>query len=190
MTPTPLLCCALMAIGLFAVPAAAATQVPVPPFNQIQLRGGGHVVLKHGAEQSVTLLKGSTQFTTFTIRNGKELDIDACNANCPHDYDLEIEIVTPDITAAAVQGGGEIDTAGVFPAQGNFAAAVHGGGAIDVHAISAGNVQAAVHGGGSVAVTATGMLMAAVHGGGEITYRGNPQVTQAVAGGGSVGRAE
>ncbi|MEI9989279.1 MAG: DUF2807 domain-containing protein [Rhizomicrobium sp.] len=180
----------LAACCLMAVPATAATVVPVAKFDQVHLRGGGHVVLRHGDVQRVTLLKGSTQFTTFTIRDGKELDIAACNADCPHHYELEIEIVTPDISAAAVDGGGAIDTAGAFPAQGNFAAAVHGGGAIDVHAISAGTVEAAVHGGGSVAVTATAMLTAAVHGGGEITYRGHPQVTQAVAGGGSVERVE
>ena len=175
---------------LIIAPAIAQTVVPIGTFSQIQLQGGGHVVLKHGDVQSVRLLRGSTQFTTFTIRDGKELDIQACNDSCPHNYDLEIEIVTPEITAAAVQGGGAIDTAGAFPAQGNFAAAVHGGGSVDVHAIAAGTAEAAVHGGGSVAVTATGMLMAAVHGGGEITYRGHPQVTQAVAGGGSIERVE
>ncbi len=186
MTRTLLLLSALAGLA----PANAATTVPVPHFSQIQLRGGGHVVLKHGAVQSVTLLKGSTEFTTFTLRNDKELDIDACNENCPHQYDLEVEIVTPDLAAAGVNGGGSIDTQGAFPAQGNFAAAVHGGGAVDVHAIAARTVAAAVHGGGSVAVTATATLTAAVQGGGEITYRGHPQVTQAVAGGGSIERAE
>ncbi|MEJ0025120.1 MAG: DUF2807 domain-containing protein [Rhizomicrobium sp.] len=180
----------LAAACLMIAPATAATVVPVAKFRQIHLRGGGHVVLRHGDAQRVTLLKGSTQFTTLTVRNGRELDIDACNANCPQHYDLEIEIVTPDLAGVAIEGGGAIGTQGAFPAQSNLAAAIHGGGEIDVHAISAGTVEAAVHGGGSVAVTATGMLMAAVHGGGAITYRGHPQVTQAVAGGGSVERVE
>ena len=74
----------------------AGTGVPVAPFKFIQLRGGGHVVLHHGATQHVTLVKGSTQFTSFDVR-GNELTINACNANCPNHYDLEIDIVSPAI---------------------------------------------------------------------------------------------
>lgn len=176
------------AASLLASSAFAGTAVPTGHFDGVELRGGGHVTVKHGASQSVTLVKGSTQYTRFHIRDGHVLIIDACDGSCPHVYDLDVEIVTPDLTSAAVNGGGEIVASSGFPARGQFAAAVNGGGEIDMRAIGAATVSAAVHGGGDVHVTATQQLNAAVSGGGDITYRGNPQVNEAVNGGGSVER--
>lgn len=54
-------------LGLFAIPASAEV-VPLGHFDKIGLEGGGHVVVKYGPTQRVTILKGSTQYTTFTIR--------------------------------------------------------------------------------------------------------------------------
>lgn len=176
------------AVALFAVPALAGTPVSVGRFDGVELRGGGHVTVKHGASQSVTLLKGSTQYTRFHIRDSHVLVIDVCDGNCPTVYDLDVQIATPDLASAAVDGGGEIVAASGFPARNEFAVAVNGGGDVDMRAISAASVSAAVHGGGDVHVTATQQLNAAVSGGGDITYRGNPQVNEAVNGGGSVER--
>src|SRR5690242_7264740 len=92
----------LLVAALLATPALAGTVVPVGPFNRIALNGGGEVILKHGATQRVTLIKGSTAHTSFTMRNDGELDIDACNVSCPHQYDLTIEIVTPNLRGAAI----------------------------------------------------------------------------------------
>lgn len=173
--------------ALFATPAFAAEVVPLASFSGVGLNGGGHVVLRHGATQRVTILKGSTQFTQLRVK-GNSLEIDACNERCPNHYDLEIEIVSPSINAVAINGGGEIETAGSFPAQGDMSAAINGGGEINVTGINSKTVQAAVQGGGHIMVTATGELTAAVSGGGQISYRGNPQLTQAVQGGGSIDR--
>ncbi len=173
---------------LLAAPAFAAETVSVGHFSQIELRGGGHVVVKHGAAQSVTVLKGSTQYTRFHIREGNKLVIDACDSNCPHTYDLEIEIASPDLDGAAIDGGGEIVAQGSFPGQDRLALAVNGGGDIDMRPVKAAAVDAAVNGGGDIHLTATRALNAAVSGGGDITYRGNPQVNEAVQGGGDVER--
>jgi Putative auto-transporter adhesin, head GIN domain len=179
---------ALAAI-LLASPAFAATPVQVGHFDQIELHGGGHVTVKHGAAQSVTLLKGSADITKFEIHDGSKLIIYACKGICTMEhYDLDIEIVTPDLASAAIHGGGDIVAEGAFPARSNFAAAIHGGGDVDMLAISAATVEAAVHGGGDIHVTATKQLTAAVDGGGDISYRGNPQVTEAVHGGGEIER--
>ncbi|HEY4940918.1 MAG TPA: DUF2807 domain-containing protein [Rhizomicrobium sp.] len=184
-----LFCSAAMAALLLAAGgASAATVVPLAPFKGVGLHGGGDVVLKHGDVQRVTLLKGSTQYTSFTVKDGS-LEIDACNDSCPHEYDLQIEIVSPEIDAVAVHGGGDITAQGSFPALTHLAAAVHGGGDLDLRAISATNVAAAVHGGGDIKTTATGSLAAAVNGGGDITYWGNPAVSQAVNGGGDIQHA-
>jgi len=176
----------LLFVALLATPALAGTVVQVGPFNRIALNGGGEVILKHGATQRVTLIKGSTAHTSFTVRNDGELDIDACNVSCPHQYDLTIEIVTPNLRGAAIDGGGEIHTDGAVPAQPDFAAAINGGGEIDVRAIRAGKGEASIQGGGKIMLTASSALAASVSGGGEIVYRGNPEVTQSIQGGGEV----
>ncbi|HTQ14300.1 MAG TPA: DUF2807 domain-containing protein [Rhizomicrobium sp.] len=168
--------------------ASAQTAVPVPPFTSVELRGGGHVVLKYGPAQRVTLLKGDLGHTSFEVRDGHKLVIDACNRSCWGRYDLEIEIVTPRIAGAAVDGGGHVESAGGFPAQGRIDAAVEGGGHVDLRTIDAASAEAAVDGGGHVLIRAEHALNAAVNGGGSIEYWGNPQLTSAVNGGGSVSR--
>ena len=183
-----LIVCAAAAL-LTSVPVNAAEVVPLAHFDGVGLRGGGRVTLKFGPEQKVTLLKGSTQYTRFRIEHGGGLSIDACDDNCPSHYDLEIEIVSPNISAIAVEGGGSIKAEGSFPARGRLAVAISGGGEIDARAEPANAVDAAVNGGGAIKVAATGQLNAAVNGGGEIVYWGNPRVSQAVSGGGAIRRA-
>ena len=99
-------------LAIIAVPAASApTMVNVPHFGQIALHGGGHVVVKHGAEQRVTLLKGSIEYTRFSVGNGDHLFIYACNERCPERYDLDIEIVTPVLNSASIGGPSMTTTA-------------------------------------------------------------------------------
>jgi hypothetical protein len=174
--------------ALVAGVAIAQTTVPLAHFNSIELHGGGHVVLRHGAQQRVTILQGSTQYTRLAIEESGKLVIDACNSDCPTHYDLEIEIVTPDIRAVAISGGGAIESAPGFPAQGSITAAVNGGGRIDMRNVAAQTGTAAVDGGGHIELRASDHLTAAVNGGGNIRYVGNPQVTTAIDGGGSVQR--
>ena len=176
------------ALGLLVSPALAET-VSVGHFDGIGLEGGGHVVVKHGASQRVTILKGSTQYTSFHIRHDNVLEIEACNSNCPPVYDLEIEIVTPALHSAAIEGGGHIAAEPGFPEQDSFTAAVDGGGHIEMQALAAQSVNAAIDGGGHIDVTARHALHAAVNGGGAITYHGDPQVSSAIDGGGSVSKA-
>ncbi len=171
-----------------ATPAVAAEVVPLAHFDGIGLRGGGHVTLKYGKEQRVTLIKGSTQFTRLHIEQGGGLSIDACDNDCPNHYELEIEIVSPDISAIAIEGGGTIIAQGSFPAPARLDVAVNGGGAIDARALTAGAIDAAVKGGGRIRIASNGAINAAVSGGGDIVYSGSATVSQAVSGGGSVRR--
>jgi hypothetical protein len=173
---------------ILATPATADTVVRLGHFNHIALHGGGEITLRHGEVQRVTLVRGSTEHTTFRLSADGELEIDACNFSCPHQYELKIEIVSPDIRGAAIDGGGEIRTDGAFPNQDKFSAAINGGGVIDVRAIRAASAEASVNGGGKILVTANVSLAASVAGGGEIVYRGKPAVSQSIAGGGSVER--
>ncbi len=182
-----LLAAAAFAGGVAVTVAMAQTAVPLAPFDSVELSGGGHVILRHGAEQRVTILKGSTQYTTLTVRGSRKLEIDACNSDCPANYDLEIEIVTPQIATVAVSGGGAIEGAPGFPAQKSITAAVDGGGGrIDMRAVDAESGTAAIDGGGKIEIRASGHLTAAVNGGGRIRYVGDPKVTTAIDGGGSV----
>ena len=171
-----------------AVPAAAQGPVRVPSFDSIELRGGGHVTIRHGATQRVTLVRGSTDLTRFRVDDDGNLRIDACVRSC-RNYDLRVEIVTPSLNAVAITGGGAIRTDGAFPARGMLAVAVTGGGSIDVRPIEAGSVAAAIRGGGSIMTRPRNSLAASISGGGSITYWGRPSVTSSINGGGSVRRA-
>ena len=171
---------------LLAAPALAGETIQVGPFRTVELHGGGHVTIHRGDAQRVVMNSGSTRYTTFRIEDGDKLVIDACDSGCPSgQYDLAIDIATPDIKGVAIQGGGEIDGAADLPTK-HLAAAVEGGGRIDMRAVHADRVDAAVNGGGHIQVYAGKDLRAAVSGGGRIQYWGNPHVESAISGGGDV----
>ena len=154
-------------------------------FDAVELRGGGHVMLRYGNTERVRLVEGSTAYTSFHVED-RTLVINACNDNCPDRYELQIDITIPDIKAVAIDGGGHIESAPGFPAQNMITAAVNGGGHINLDNLNADNGTAAVHGGGHIQIHAKSMLTAAVDGGGAIRYTGNPRVTSAINGGGSI----
>lgn len=175
----------IAALIAFAPPAEAQTPVPVRAFDSIELRGGGVVTVRHGATQRVTLIRGNTETTGFSVDGNGQLRIDACRTSC-RDYDLQIEIVTPQLDGAAIHGGGIIRATGRFPDRASLAVAITGGGVIDVSPIESGTVAAAVRGGGAILTHARNSLLASVSGGGSIAYLGDPSVTQSIRGGGSI----
>lgn len=188
-----------------SAPIAAAEVVPVPEFRSIELRGGGTVVVRPGPAQ-VTLVNGSTQFTSFRVAGDGKLKIDACNERCPRHYNLTIEVSYPSVLPMGVNGGGQITVEPGFGPQREIAigvggggrievrslsvesvaVGVNGGGVVDLRSVTANSVAAGVDGGGKVLVGPTKTLAAGVNGGGEVRYAGNPQVTTAINGGGSV----
>jgi hypothetical protein len=181
---------AILCSALLSIPALAQEMISVPHFDSVGLEGGGHVVVRYGDVQKVRLIQGSTQFTRFTVDDGHNLRIEACRGDCPRHYDLQVEIVTPQIKGLAVDGGGAIESEGNFPASHGLDLAIEGGGDIDARAMDAQRAEAAINGGGLIRVRAEGELTAAINGGGNIRYWGNPRVTQAIDGGGEVQRGE
>lgn len=177
---------ALIALAA-ALPASAASTVTVPRFQALSLTGGGAVSVRHGATQKVTLVRGNASVSSFDVSNNS-LRIRACAERCPDNYKLEVEVVTPDISALAVRGGGKVTMTG-FPARDTLALSVQGGGSVDARAVQATHVAASVQGGGLVRAWPTGTLAGSVQGGGSVRYRGTPTVSTSVRGGGSV-RAE
>jgi len=171
-----------------SAPVLATEVVPVPQFRQVELRGGGNVVVVPGPAERVSILEGSSQFTHAYVDNEGRLVIDACNERCPRNYQLRVQIQSPEVPPLAVSGGGSIETAGGFAPQGHVAVAVHGGGKIDIRSVDATDVAAAVNGGGELLVRPRVSLAAAVNGGGHIRYWGNPSLSMAVRGGGNVSR--
>jgi hypothetical protein len=174
---------------LMASPSFAATDIPLPPFSAINVHGGGHVILVHGASQRVTLLKGDPKVAQIRVINGNTLDISPCETVCMFRHvELEVEIVSPNIQAIEAHGGGAIDTKGEFPKQAQMSVAAHGGGSIDIRAIPVEQVSAEVHGGGAIHVKALSALSASAHGGGVITYSGDPKVAASTHGGGVISK--
>ena len=177
----------LSALAL-AMPAmvAAQTRVSLRPFSSVELRGGGKAILRHGPTQRVTLLKGSLDNTRVTIADGGRLVIDNCKKHCPREYELEIEIVTPDIARILVADGGSIESRGSFPLQAEIGVAVSQGGTIDIRSMAVDSVTASVNSGGKIFTRPQTTMLARVVDGGDITYWGNAHVKSSIRGGGVV----
>jgi hypothetical protein len=169
-----------------AAPAAAQTTVPVAPFRSVEMHDGGHVILRHGATQRVTLLKGGVDCPRFTLADGDRLVIDKYKGQCSRGYKLEIEIITPYIDEIVASDGGVIQSRGSFPRQKEIEAAVRNGGTIDIRAIVTDRVTASVEEGGRILTKPQISLSASVASGGEITYWGDAHVESSVRNGGGV----
>lgn len=95
----------LFAMALFAtVPAFGSEVVPVPHFNAIGLEGGGSVSLVPGPVERVTIVEGSSRFTRIHVERQGNLKIEACYAQCPHEYRLRVEIQLPRVPNLGVEG--------------------------------------------------------------------------------------
>jgi hypothetical protein len=175
-----------------AAPAAAQTVVPVAPFRSVELHDGGHVILRHGATQRVTLLKGSTDCPHFTLADGDRLVIDKYKGRgiyqgqCPRGYELEIEIIMPDIAEIFVADGGTIESRGSFPRQAEIKTIVRNGGTIDIRTIVTDRVTASVEEGGRILTMPQVTLSASVASGGQITYWGDARIESSVRDGGTI----
>jgi hypothetical protein len=172
--------------AITSMPALANEVVSVPAFRSAELIGGGAVTVVPGPTQRVTIVEGSSRFTRMSVDGDGQLRIDTCDQNCPRDYHLRVVIQSPNVPALAVEGGGQVATAGGFGPQQHLAVAVHGGGRIDTRSLEAASVAAAVNGGGELLVRPRLSLAAAVNGGGHIRYWGSPALTTAIHGGGDV----
>jgi hypothetical protein len=167
-------------------PVAAQTVVPVAPFRSVELRDGVRAILRHGPTQRVTLLKGSADYSRFTIADGGRLVITKCKSRCPGEYDLEIEIVTADIAGILVAHGGTIQSRGSFPRQAEIVAAVRHGGTIDIRSMALDRVTASVEEGGRIFTMPQIALSASIVNGGQITYWGDARVESSVRHGGVI----
>lgn len=184
------------AVGLLALSGIASTQtaaqaatptaVPLPPFRSVELRHGAHAILRHGPTQRVTFLKGSPDDARVTVARGGELVIEKGKSRSSRRYELEIEIVTPELAHITVAHGGWIQSRGTFPRQVEIGVTVDNGGTIDVRSMSLGRITASVLSGGIILVKPLGAMAASVVQGGNITYWGDAPVTQSIEHGGVI----
>ena len=178
---------ATAAVIALAAPAAAQTPVRVGAFDSIELRGGGEVIVRFGREQRVTLVAGDPNLASIEVDRDRDLVIRPCRSSCRNQR-LRVEVVTPQLNAVAIHGGGQIRTEGAFPARGSLALAVNGGGTLDARSLRADAVAAAINGGGRIRTSPARTLAAAIRGGGAVLYTGDPRTTVSIDGGGTVSR--
>ena len=175
------------ALAALALPAAAQTPIRVGAFDSIELRGGGEVTVRHGREHRVTLISGDPALASFEVDRDGDLVIRPCRRSC-RNQNLRVEVVTPELDAVAIDGGGVIRTEGGFPARNSVALAVNGGGSLDARSLRAANVAAAINGGGRIRTSPGRSLAAAIRGGGAVLYTGDPRTSVSISGGGTVSR--
>jgi|SRR5688500_6241705 len=182
-------CGILVLSGIPAVQTAAQSEpvsVELAPFRSVELRHGGRVFLRYGSTQRVTFLRGTPEQTRVTVGSGGELVIEKCKSTRGRGYDIEIEIVTPEVARVSVAQGGLIQSRGSFPRQAEIRLDVDNGGGIDIRSMSAGSVTASVLSGGRIYVRPFTALVASVVEGGNITYWGDARVTQSIRHGGVI----
>lgn len=168
--------------------AAQSAPMSLAPFRSVETRNGAHAILRYGPTQRVTFLKGSPDHTQVTIASGDGLVIDKCKSKCPRGYELEIEIVTPELARLTVAHGGWIQSRGSFPRQAEIGVTVDNGGTIDIRSMSVGSITASVLSGGRILVKPLAAMTASVVDGGNVTYWGDARVTQSIQHGGVVER--
>jgi hypothetical protein len=167
---------------------AAQTVIPVEQFRSVELQSGGNVIVRHGKTQRVTMLEGSLRYSRVRLAAGQRLVIDKCVEKCPRHYQMQIEVITPEIAAVSVSNGGTLQSRGAFPAQAAIEAAVAQGGTIDIRSIHADAVEASVDSGGRIYTHPRKTLAATVVSGGIVTYWGNARVEKSIRDGGVVAR--
>lgn len=172
----------------FPASLAAQTVIPLGQFRSVELHDGGDVIVRHGPTQRVTILTGSLRSTGVRIMDGQRLVIDNCRRECPPHDQLQIEVVTPAISAVSVSNGGTLQSLGTFPAQAVISAGVEQGGTIDIRSMAAAAVDASVHSGGRIFTNPLETLVGTITSGGGITYWGDVRVKQFVRDGGAVAR--
>ena len=182
----------LLAAGLMALPLASAsvaahaeTPIKVDKFTSVELHGGGKIRIHQGPIQRVTLVEGNPDRARFHVSGGK-LIMSPCDGWCWGPNRFEVDIETPELNGAGINGGGVITAEGNFPAQGAVMASIHGGGDIDLRTVPAQSASASIYGGGKIYVAAQNSLDASIYGGGAIKYAGHPAVSSAIHGGGTV----
>jgi hypothetical protein len=179
---------AVVATLCLSAAALAGTDFKFPAFAGLNVHGGAHVVLRHGAVQRVTVVSGDLSKADLHME-GARLDISPCKNWCWNVGTLKVEIVSPKIDDIEAHGGGAVKAEGDFPRQPTLALEAHGGGAIDVRAVPADNVRAEAHGGGAIRTKALVSLDAEAHGGGSISFAGNPpRISSHSHGGGSISK--
>lgn len=179
-----------LATSLVLLTASRPIQPPLklPPFSSIQVNTG-HVVIRSASTQRVTLVKGSLDYTRVAVTDGGVLVIDKCKVeHCPRGYELDIEILMPNVRRISLMNGGRIQTLGTFAGQADLAVAVAHGGTIDVRSMAVDRVNATVEQGGRILTVPRGSLTARVTQGGVITYWGNARVDSSVQHGGVVNK--
>jgi hypothetical protein len=174
--------------GGASAPLPIQSTLQLAPFSSIQVRDGGHVVLRPASAPRVTLVRGSLDYTRLAIAEGGMLVIDRCIRKCPRGYQLEVEVFAPSFGRISLANGGRVQSRGDFPRQGELALAVSNGGTIDVRSMVAERVTASVNQGGGILTVPRALLFARVTNGGMITYWGDARVRSSVGHGGAVNK--
>jgi hypothetical protein len=183
------LTCALLTLPDVFVAQAPAQSEPLTlaAFRSVETRNGAHAIVRYGTNQRVSVLKGDPDRTRITVASGGRLIVDKqCRTSCRRGYELEVEIITPELTQITVAQGGWLQSRGSFPRQAEIEVTVDNGGTVDIRSMAAATVTASVTSGGRILTRPLAAMAARVEDGGNITYWGDPRVTRSIERGGVI----
>jgi hypothetical protein len=169
--------------------SAQGRVVKLPPFHSVEVPDGGHVVIRYGGAQRVTLVRGNLDYTKMRVTSDGVLVIGNCRHEC-RGYRSDVEIEMPSITRLLMSDGGWIRISGSFPRHGEIEVEVDNGGTIDARSMVVDKVTASVDQGGRILTVPGTWLLARVSHGGAIIYWGNPQVRRSIEDGGAIQKGD
>ena len=167
----------------------AQTPSQIAPFTGIEVRNGGHVVVRPGSVHRVMVPQALRDCTRLAVRDGV-LVISEPRDKCHSNYRVEIEVTVPSLNRVAFGNGGWLRVEGNFPRLEELTVRVGQGGTADVRGIVANRVTASVAQGGRILTVPVSSLSANVNNGGAIIYWGDPRVTSSTQHGGVIERGE
>ena len=167
---------------------APVLALPPGPFETIEARNGAHVFVRQGAVPRVSVLRGDPRCVNVSRGAGDRLVIDKSGHDCRRGERVQIEVIVPRLSAAAVSNGGSLRTLDAFADRKSIEAHVEHGGTLDIRSVAADRVAASVYSGGRILTQPRKALEASVESGGIILYWGDATVRQSVSHGGVVTR--
>lgn len=176
-------------LALLAVAAhigfAAQTDI-TEPFDKIEVRAGGTVLVEYGSTPRATLVDPASNTRRISVQAGtlRVTCIEPCREKGPQ----TVRVTVPSLSSISVSAGGEVKIGKGFARTRALAVHVSAGGTIDAAALEADSVTAEVTAGGAATVSARDHLKSRVTAGGRVNYYGNPQLDTKTFAGGDVRR--
>jgi len=174
----------LALIALLSQYGSGAQPQWTEPINQIEIEGGGKVLVEYGATPRAILTGSPANPSSVSVQGGVLRII--CRRPCSEGGQTVVRATVPSLSAISIKAGGRVEVGRGFGRVQTLKVKIQAGGVIDAGSLSADSVDAEISAGGTAIVAAVENLHTRIRAGGAVRYFGNPRVSRQIEAGGSV----